>query len=70
MSRANSPRLPLILPIDSRAALIAASQVVLSLLRIMRVELDLLRGPSVPGVHPRAALADPAPSSLWRPTCR
>jgi hypothetical protein len=59
MSRGSSPRLSLILPIDSRAALLAASQVVLSLLRILRVELDLLRGPSVPGA--------PSPSGPGRP---
>ena len=48
MSLAGSPRLSLILPIGSRGALLAASQVVLSLLRLMRVELDLLRGPPTP----------------------
>jgi hypothetical protein len=39
--------------------MLAASQVVLSLLRILRVELDLLRGPSVPG--------GPSPSGPGRP---
>jgi hypothetical protein len=48
MSAPVTPRLSLILPIGSRAALLAASQIVLSLLRQMRIELDLLRGPAAP----------------------
>jgi hypothetical protein len=55
MSQRVSPRLSLILPIKSRAGLLAASQVVLALLREMRIELDLLRGLSAPpGATPHA----------------
>jgi hypothetical protein len=54
MSAAASPRLSLILPIGSRGALLAASQVVLWVLRLMRVELDLLRAPDAPGAPSRS----------------
>jgi len=44
----------LILPTGSGAALLAASQVVLWVLHLVRVELDLLRGPAVPGAPSRS----------------
>ncbi len=71
MSANGSARLSLILPIGSRAALLAGSQVVLSLLRSMRVELDLLRGPGAPRASPQSVPGRPgtilfvAANLLW-----
>ena len=45
MSSADSRRVSLVLPVSSRRAILAATQVAFSLLRTGRVELDLLRGP-------------------------
>ena len=46
-------RVSLILPVSSRRAVVAATNVVLALLRSARVELDLLRGPADAGTSPQ-----------------
>jgi hypothetical protein len=52
MSLGSHRRVSLVLPIASRRAILAAIQVVLHLLRTMRVELDLLRTPETGDAPP------------------
>ena len=62
MNAPDARRVSLLLPIGSRRAILAATQVVFSLLREGRVEVDILRG--IPGPSGRTVLSVGTPGAV------